>query len=140
MKLGRASAYGLLALSAIATRNGKSGCATARDISDATGVPVEYLRKILQRLTHARLVVSERGRSGGFRLRRAIDQITLLQVVEAIEGPVDAVAIFDDLLLESTRRGASQRLRRWRHDAAMRLRGLLRETSLESICVGNGSR
>lgn len=133
MRLGRASAYGLLALMTIAQRNGDTPGATAHQIADATHVPVEYLRKVLQRLCRARLVRSERGRTGGFRLRRPIQRITLLEVVEAIEGPIDDIAILDDVLLETAPHGASQKLRRWRHGAASKLRDLLKQTSLEDI-------
>jgi Rrf2 family protein len=53
----------------------------------ATGVQESFLSKILQRLVHQGLLVSQRGSGGGFVLNRAPDQITLLDVVEAIEGP-----------------------------------------------------
>ena len=155
MKLGRASAYGLLALLSIARRNGNGdgngnghgrepgpahraghGPAqgiTACEIADATGVPVEYLRKIMQRLAHARIVRSERGRSGGFRLRRPARRVNLLQVVEAIEGPLDEIAILDDPLLHTSNDPVHRQLKRWRHTATIRLREMLRETTLEDM-------
>jgi Rrf2 family protein len=140
MKLGRASAYALLALVSIARRNGDPGIATAQEIADLTGVPIEYLRKVMQRLTHARIVRSERGRSGGFRLRRAAHRVTLLQVVEAIEGPLDEIAILDDALLSAARSPVQQHLRRWRHTATFRLRAVLKQTSLEDILEENGQK
>jgi Rrf2 family protein len=57
------------------------------DLAMATGVQESFLSKILQRLVHQGLLVSQRGSGGGFVLNRAPDQITLLDVVEAIEGP-----------------------------------------------------
>ena len=143
MRLGRASAYGLLALMSIARRNGNgdghgggnahSHGITACEIAGTTGVPVEYLRKIMQRLAHARIVRSERGRAGGFRLRRPANRVNLLQVVEAIEGPVDEIAILDDPLLHSSNDPVHQHLKRWRHNATIRLREMLRETTLEDM-------
>ena len=136
MRLGRASAYGLLALMSIARRRNGNGDAhgiTAGEIAATTGVPVEYLRKIMQRLTHARIVRSERGRAGGFRLRRPASRVNLLQVVEAIEGPVDEIAILDDPLVNSSDDPVHQQLKRWRHTATMRLREMLRETTLEGM-------
>src|SRR5688572_1078452 len=136
MRLGRASAYGLLALMSIARRrngNGDAHGVTACEIAQTTGVPVEYLRKIMQRLTHARIVRSERGRAGGFRLRRPASRVNLLQVVEAIEGPVDEIAILDDPLVNSSQDPVHQQLKRWRHTATMRLREMLRETTLEDM-------
>jgi Rrf2 family protein len=136
MRLGRASAYGLLALLSIARRRNGNGDAhgiTACEIAQTTGVPVEYLRKIMQRLTHARIVRSERGRAGGFRLRRSAARVNLLQVVEAIEGPVDEIAILDDPLVNSSDDPVHQQLKRWRHTATLRLREMLRETTLEGM-------
>jgi Rrf2 family protein len=140
----------LLALMSIARRNGHGdveeppahgsahGAApahgiTACEIADATGVPVEYLRKIMQRLAHARIVRSERGRAGGFRLRRPANRVNLLQVVEAIEGPIDEIAILDDPLLHSSNDPVHQHLKRWRHHATIRLRDMLRQTTLEDM-------
>jgi Rrf2 family protein len=131
----------MLALMSIARRNGNGdGHATGHDqgltaceIADATGVPVEYLRKIMQRLAHARIVRSERGRAGGFRLRRPANRVNLLQIVEAIEGPVDEIAILDDPLLHSSNDPVHQHLKRWRHNATIRLREMLRETTLEDM-------
>jgi len=57
------------------------------ELANATGVQESFLSKILQRLVHQGLLLSQRGSGGGFVLNRAPDQITLLDVVEAIEGP-----------------------------------------------------
>jgi len=109
-----------------------NGVSRAAQISQSTGVPVEYLRKVLQRLTRARLVASERGRGGGFRLARAANRITLLHIVEAIEGPVDEDAFLGDGIL----RGRCQhnpRLREWRRHTAQGVRGLLEAQSLADL-------
>src|SRR5688572_10228153 len=136
MRLGRASAYGLLALLSIARRrngNGDAHGVTACEIAQTTGVPVEYLRKIMQRLSRARIVRSERGRAGGFSLRVPAHRITLLQVVEAIEGPIDEVAIFDDPLLRRSHDPLHRHLKRWRDTATLRLREMLSEPTLNDI-------
>lgn len=49
--------------------------------------PGQLLSKILQRLVHQGMLVSQRGSGGGFVLNRAPNQISLLDIVEAIEGP-----------------------------------------------------
>lgn len=58
------------------------------DIATAVDVPKAFLAKILQDFVKAGLVVSFRGTGGGFSLAQPADRITLLEVVEAVEGPV----------------------------------------------------
>jgi len=58
------------------------------DLAEATGVRDNFLSKILQRLVRHGLISSHRGTGGGFRLNVAPDSLTLLQVVEAIEGKI----------------------------------------------------
>ncbi len=55
------------------------------EISAATQVPHEYLLKVLQQLDVADLVESRRGPGGGYRLRRTADEITALDVVQAVD-------------------------------------------------------
>ncbi len=55
-----------------------------------------HLSKVLQRLARADLVKSTRGPGGGFRLTREPDQITLLNVYEAIEGTMDVTGCLFD--------------------------------------------
>ncbi|HVM75600.1 MAG TPA: Rrf2 family transcriptional regulator [Candidatus Saccharimonadales bacterium] len=57
------------------------------ELAVATGVQESFLSKILQRLVHQGMLLSQRGSGGGFVLNRAPDQVTLLDVIEAIEGP-----------------------------------------------------
>jgi Rrf2 family protein len=57
-----------------------------RDLADFHGVPKEYLSKALQALSQAGLVEGTLGPAGGYRLARAPDRISFLDVVEAVEG------------------------------------------------------
>ena len=57
------------------------------ELSEAAGVRQNFLSKILQRLVHEGLVSSHRGTGGGFCLREVPRRVTLLQVIEAMEGP-----------------------------------------------------
>ena len=56
------------------------------DIASSIKVPKEYTRKIFQQLTKKRLITARRGAGGGYRLARPAAEISLLDVVEAIEG------------------------------------------------------
>jgi Rrf2 family protein len=58
------------------------------EISRGKSIPKSFLAKILQKLTKASIVKSYRGVKGGFELARPPKEITLLDVIEAIQGPV----------------------------------------------------
>jgi len=58
------------------------------ELSKATNVSGHFLSKVLQQLARARLIRSQRGSGGGYALAVAAESVTLLDVVQAIEGPV----------------------------------------------------
>ncbi|MHB9111101.1 MAG: RrF2 family transcriptional regulator [Thermoleophilia bacterium] len=62
--------------------------ARIQEIANAQHIPKEYLAKIIQKLAQAEIVTTHRGVGGGITLSRPPETITLLDVVEAIEGPV----------------------------------------------------
>jgi len=57
-------------------------------IADGTGIPESFLAKILGQLSRAGFVRSHRGAHGGFQIARSGREITMLDVVEAVDGPV----------------------------------------------------
>lgn len=59
---------------------------SVRDLADLQGVPVEYLAKVFTKLSKAGLVVATEGVRGGFALARPADEISFLDVVQAIDG------------------------------------------------------
>lgn len=59
-----------------------------REISESNNVTTMFLQKIMASLMEAGLVTSYRGANGGFRLARAAEEITLLDILEAMEGKV----------------------------------------------------
>lgn len=87
MRLGRAAAYAVFATAHLA-EHGNGTPIQGRDIADACGIPSGHLLKILQQLVRARILSSERGPAGGFVLRKPAPEITLLEIVEAIDGPI----------------------------------------------------
>jgi Rrf2 family protein len=65
------------------------GARTSRtELAAAAGCPEQFLSKVLQDLTRAGLVVSHRGNTGGFELPPIHVRASLLEIVEAVEGPV----------------------------------------------------
>ena len=63
-----------------------NGLLSARRISEAMGIPVRFLPQVLADLQRAGLVEAAPGRSGGYRLTRPAASISLLEVIEAVEG------------------------------------------------------
>jgi Rrf2 family protein len=94
MRLTKTSAHAALALAFLATRSDDS-LTQARQVAEHLGIPTDSALKILQALTRHRLIQSQLGRSGGYRLRKPAEDITLLQVVEAIDGVISAEMPFD---------------------------------------------
>jgi Rrf2 family protein len=60
-------------------------------IASAQGVPLRFLENILLELRHARLVRSQRGAEGGYRLARPAETITLADVIRTVEGPIASI-------------------------------------------------
>lgn len=59
---------------------------TAAALATATGIPGGYVPQVMGDLVRAGLVANRRGRSGGYRLARPAAEVSLLEIVEAVEG------------------------------------------------------
>ena len=84
LKLTKKTDYGLISLRHIAVS--PRGTASAKEISDAYGIPLPLLAKVLQSLTKGRLAISVAGTNGGYRLTRDPQSITALEVIQCIDG------------------------------------------------------
>jgi Rrf2 family protein len=62
--------------------------ASRAELAQAAECPDQFLSKVLQSLTHAGLVVSHRGNTGGFELVSAHRNASVLEIIEAVEGPL----------------------------------------------------
>jgi len=78
--------YGLHCLLYLVREGDTSGEAGVRDLAELQGVPGEFLAKLFTKLAKAGLVSATEGIKGGFRLARPADQITVHDVVVAIDG------------------------------------------------------
>jgi Rrf2 family transcriptional regulator, cysteine metabolism repressor len=83
--------YGLMAIHYIAV-HGDDGAVSAKRIAEEFNIPPERLAKILQCLAKKRLIQSHNGPKGGYVLTRDPEQITVGQVVRALEGPIRIVS------------------------------------------------
>jgi Rrf2 family protein len=87
MRISRSTGYGLLAAGYIA-RNEKDGIVLSQTISKEYDIPLEYLLKILQQLVRANILRSKRGPRGGFVLSKPVSRISMLEIIEAVDGPL----------------------------------------------------
>ncbi len=87
MRLSRACDYALYALEYLEARGAGPPVASHR-IAEARGAPERFLLKVLKPLVTAGVLRSLKGPNGGFGLARPASQVTLLEVVEAVDGPV----------------------------------------------------
>jgi len=86
MFLNKASRYGLYAATMMATRPDER--VSARAIAEAFDISEHHVAKVLQQLSRARLVDSVRGVGGGYQLARPAERITMLEIVETLDGPL----------------------------------------------------
>jgi Rrf2 family protein len=87
MQLTRAGEYAVKSLLYLAAQSAEARV-MASEVAAAEQIPVNFVRKILESLAKTGLVKSYRGAGGGFTLGRTPEQISLRQVIEAVEGPL----------------------------------------------------
>ena len=87
MKISHRGLYALKALLHLAEAH-EGGLVKIHDIAEDEAIPVKFLEGILVTLKNARLVTSERGREGGYRLRRPSAEIQVGEVVRIMDGPL----------------------------------------------------
>ena len=89
LRISEAANLGLHAMAYLAASQSDDKTSVA-ELSKHLEVSKEHLGKVLQRLNKLGLLRSHKGPGGGFTLAKARDQITLLQILEAIDGPLPA--------------------------------------------------
>jgi len=90
LKLSRMIDYGVVVLSQMAHQ--RCAMTTAPELAEATGLPAPTVSKVLKSLAHSDLVASQRGVRGGYTLSRAPADISVAEIIEALEGPVALTA------------------------------------------------
>lgn len=88
MKVSTRGDYASRALLSLALHNSDAGPTSVRDIAERTGLPQPYLEQILLALKGAGIVRSKRGVGGGYVLARPPEEITLGEIVSAVDGPI----------------------------------------------------
>jgi Rrf2 family protein len=106
----------------------------AERIATAQGIPLNFLENILGELRHAGLVRSQRGAEGGFRLARPPSEITVADVIRAVEGPLASVR--GGPPEETAYGGAAEALPRVWIAVRANLRGVVENVTLADIAGG----
>ncbi|MBX5470043.1 MAG: Rrf2 family transcriptional regulator [Thermoleophilaceae bacterium] len=103
--------YGVRIMAHLASRDG-TGPVSLGAIAEAEGLPLAYLEHLVQRLRRAGLVESRRGAHGGYTLARPADEITMAEVVAALEGeiaPIECISADPDGRLVCSREATADR-------------------------------
>lgn len=95
LRLSKKADYALIAMKHLAVC-GDRASSSAREIAELYAIPVELMAKVLQRLVRRGLLASHHGTRGGYQLARLPGQISVADVIQAIEGPVTVTACSTD--------------------------------------------
>lgn len=85
MEMSRAASYAFHALAYMAQMK-TTNPVQSHKIAEERGIPKRFLLKVLKPLVDARILDSVKGPSGGYRLARALNDVTVLEVIEAVEN------------------------------------------------------
>ncbi len=102
LKLTKKADYSLIALKHFAAVRAVAGseaspALSAKELAESSGIPLPLLSKLLQKLGKTGFLVSECGTNGGYRLARDPREISALQVIRAIDGPIVLANCFTSL-------------------------------------------
>jgi Rrf2 family protein len=100
-------------------------------IANAQKIPLRFLENILGELKHARLVHSQRGAEGGYWLSRPADEITVAEIIRAVEGPLASMR--GERPEELEYRGAAKPLQRVWVALRASIRDVLEEVTLADV-------
>ncbi len=133
MRVSARADYAIRALLELAAA-GPETPVRADAIAKAQQIPPKYLENLLGDLRRARLIVSQRGQQGGYRLARPAASIALADVIRAIDGPLADVR--DGAPEDVAYPGAAASLREVWIALRASMRGVLEATSLQDVATG----
>ena len=128
--------YGMRALLelAVAYREDPTRLVKGEAIAVAQSIPVKFLEGIMRQLRQAGLIASHRGSDGGYRLDRPPSQITIADVVRALDGPLAAVRGHRPEDLDY--HGTSEHLREVWIAVRVSMRNVLEHITLDDVAQG----
>ncbi len=131
MRLSAKSEYGLLAMIDLASRSDREPV-SAREVSERQSIPGKFLEQLFVNLRQAGLVSAVRGAHGGFVLERDPSLISVLEIVEALEGPLVSTVCEGDRAEICGRSGVCAAAHVWERATAA-LRGVFVDTTLADL-------
>lgn len=88
-KISTKGDYGLLLIASLAEKaSSRKQFISLKEIAEEKKLSLKYISKIISLLKRAGLVESREGRDGGYRLKKPPEKITIMQILEALEGPL----------------------------------------------------
>ena len=87
LRITKIADYGFILLTHMARQGGEE-LHNAKDLSHSIGLPLPTVSKVLKILTQGGILVSHQGSRGGYSLSRPASEITAVEILEAVEGPV----------------------------------------------------
>ena len=91
LRLSKKADYALLAMRHLAARADREAV-SAREVAETYGIPPELLAKVLQKLVRTNILESHHGIRGGYALAKPAKNITVADVIQAIDGPLSVTA------------------------------------------------
>lgn len=95
LKLSKKTEYALMAVKYIALKK-DTQCTTAKEIADGYNIPLELLAKVLQQLKRNEIINSFQGNKGGYALSRSPENISLIDIISAIENDYQLTDCFKE--------------------------------------------
>jgi Rrf2 family protein len=133
MRISAKADYAVRAMVELAATAGEKPVKAER-VATAQDIPLNFLENILGELRHAGLVRSHRGAEGGFRLAKDASQISVADVIRAVEGPLASVRGAPPE--ESQYNGASEALLRVWIAVRANLRHVVEEVTVADVASG----
>jgi Rrf2 family protein len=133
VRLTARSEYGLLAMIDLASAP-DSEPVCAREIAERQGIPLKFLEQLLVSLRRAGIVRSVRGARGGFTLDRNPARVTVLEVVEALEGPLTSTVCDGDRAASCGKTGSCAASVVWT-TATDAVRDVFEQTTLDQLAT-----
>src|SRR3954454_9950307 len=132
MRVSAKTDYALRAAVELAAQEG--GTVKGERLASSQSIPLRFLENILLQLRHAGIVESRRGADGGYKLARPPEEITLADVIRAIDGPLAGVSGQRPETLDF--KGRSEPLREVWVAVRASLRAVLEQVTLADVAAG----